>query len=812
MINHVLREDLDISVVVYLDDILIFSTTLEQHRQHVRRVLQRLQEARLLVEVEKSRFHRQEVDFLGFTIRPGQVRMQQSKIEGVRDWPAPKTVKGIREFLGFTNFYRRFIRNYGKIAAPLTDLTKKDVEFEWTSQADEAFRQIKGEITKEPILRDADPEKAFEVETDASDYALGGQLGQRDADGQLHPIAFYSKKLHGPELNYQIHDKELMAIIEACKEWRHYLSGTKHQVTVYTDHKNLTYFMTTKELNKRQIRWAEFLSEFDLKIIYRKGSENGRADALSRREDYQQDSKIPELHAIFQQNEDGSLQQTARQIGATYQIRENDKWIKELRKAQKHETLIGKDFRKNGRFTEYRQKIYVPKVLRRALVQRIHEAPAHGHQGIARTYHRIRQNYDWPGLRGDIQAVISECNTCAKAKAARHKPYGELQPLPVPQKAWDSIALDFIVKLPLSKEPISGARYDSILVITDRFTKFGHFIPYKEASTATDLAYSFLRNIVSLHGMPREIISDRGSVFVSKFWQGLITQLGVQHKLSTAYHPQTDGQTERLNQTLEQYLRSYVNYQQDDWVGLLPLAQFAYNSARTETTKVSPFYANYGFQPEAYREPGVEASSEQARLKAEQIPAMQGMLRKELEFVRERMTKYANQRRLKGPTLKEGGVVYLLRRNIRTKRPSDKLDYKKLGPFKIKRQVSTVNYELELPDGMRIHPVFHVSLLEPASPDAKTETQLETETDPDQEYEVEEILDQRWVRNQQEYLVKWKGYSQEENTWEPIKNLESCQGRIDQYHQRHPTQNRTGDPQRRRAEKGKGLSQRKANQ
>jgi hypothetical protein len=698
-------------------------------------------------------------------------------------------VKGIREFLGFTNFYRRFIKNYGKIAAPLTDLTKKDVTFEWTKKAEEAFQQIKDEILREPILADADPERPYEVETDASDYALGGQLGQRDKEGRLHPIAFFSKKLHGPELNYQVHDKELMAIIEACKEWRHYLSGAKHQVTVYTDHKNLTYFTTSKELNKRQIRWAEFLSEFDLKIVYIKGSENGRADALSRREDHQQ-QMTPEALSIFRQDQDGNLQQASRQLGATYRIRENDNWIKELRKAQQKEKPTGKDFRQQGRFIEYRQRIYVPKELQQELVKRIHEAPAHGHQGIARTYQRIRQNYDWPGMRSTVQKVIQECDICAKSKAARHKPYGELQPLPVPEKAWDSIALDFIVKLPLSKEPISMASYDSILVITERLTKFGHFIPYKEASTASDLAYSFLRNIVGIHGMPREIISDRGSVFTSKFWQGLIAQLGTKHKLSTAYHPQTDGQTERLNQTLEQYLRSYVNHQQDDWVRLLPLAQFAYNSATTETTGVSPFYANYGRQPEAYREPRAGPESEQARLTAEQIPAMQDMLRKDLEFARARMAKYANTKRLKGPILKRGGAAYLLRRNIRTKRPSDKLDYKKLGPFKIKREVSAVNYELELPKGMRIHPIFHVSLLEPAPANAKLETDIETEPAPDQEYEVEELLDARRVNNQQQYLVKWKGYSQEENTWEPLRHLSNCPEKIAQYHQRHPDQPR----------------------
>jgi hypothetical protein len=290
MINHVLREFLDQFVMVYLDDILIFSRTLEEHKEHVHQVLQRLQDAKLLVEPKKSKFHTQQVEYLGLTIEPGRVRMQDSKIEAVKDWPRPQNVKDVRGFLGFTNYYRRFIKNYSKIASPLTDLTKgKGSDIQWNDKTEQAFQRIKEAILEEPILAMPDPDREFEVETDASDFAIGGQLGQRDSEGRLHPIAFFSKKLNGPELNYQIHDKELMAIIEAFKEWKPHLSGTTHQVKVYTDHKNLTYFTTTKELNKRQTRWAEFLSEFNFRIIYRKGSENGRADALSRRTDHEQD-------------------------------------------------------------------------------------------------------------------------------------------------------------------------------------------------------------------------------------------------------------------------------------------------------------------------------------------------------------------------------------------------------------------------------------------------------------------------------------------------------------------------------------------
>ncbi|TDZ17375.1 Transposon Tf2-9 polyprotein [Colletotrichum orbiculare MAFF 240422] len=391
--------------------------------------------------------------------------MSTKKIQAVKDWPTPTNVKEIQAFLGFANFYRRFLKDYAKKTIPLTELTRKDTKFDWTNRQEEAFQDIKNQVVSEPVLTIPDPDKPFEVETDASDYAIGGQLGQRDAKGVLHPCAFYSRKLSGPELNYQIHDKELMAIIEAFQEWRPQLSGTKYEVQVYTDHKNLAHFTTSKNLNKRQIRWSEFLSEFNFRIIYRKGTENGRADALSRRPDY--DVPVPEeTQVILKTDTDGNL------------------------------------------------------------------VPAQKLLLIAR-------------------------------------------------RPWESISLDFIVKLPKSQEPLTGVHYDSVLVIVERLTKYAYFIPYKESSTAEDLAYVFLRTIVSQHGLPQEIVSDRDKLFTSKFWKSLISQLGAKHRLSTAFHPQTDGQTERINQILEIYLRCYVNYQQDNWVTLLPTAQFAYNSAKS---------------------------------------------------------------------------------------------------------------------------------------------------------------------------------------------------------------------------------------
>jgi len=338
--------------------------------------------------------------------------------------------------------------------------------------------------------------------------------------------------------------------------------------------------------------------------------------------------------------------------------------------------------------------------------------------------------------------------------------------------------------LPPLKEPLTRVEYNSIWIITNKLTKYRYYIPYKEASTVEDLTYAFLKTIISQHGLPKEIISDKNKLFTSKFWISLMAQLGTNHKLSTTYHPQTDEQTERLNQLLEQYLQSYIGFQQDDWVRLLPLAQFAYNSSPHASTKMSPFYANYGYEPEAYKHPRKDPTqAEGAAIAITELKELQESLKKKLEFINNRITAYANKKRSMEPSLQEGDLTYLLRRYIKTKRPSDKLDFKKLGPYKILKRIKPVNYRLELPVKSKLHPIFHVSLLEPVkgthTPNA-TEIQPKHEID---EYKVEEILDERQIRNQKQYLVKWLGYPSSENTWEPTKNLRNYQDKLKEYRQ-----------------------------
>ncbi|KAK3560616.1 hypothetical protein QTP86_012142 [Hemibagrus guttatus] len=283
LINDILRDMLEQFVFVYLDDILIFSSSLQKHVIHVSKVLRRLLDNHLYVKPEKCEFHVTQVQFLGFIIKPGQIKMDPQKVQAVVDWPSPSSVKEVQRFLGFANFYRKFIRNFSSVAAPLSALTKGNIAgFHWGPEAELAFNKLKCRFTSAPILILPNPEIPFTVEVDASDVGVGAVLSQRGADNKLHPCAFLSHCLTPTERNYHVGDRELLAVKLALKEWRHWLEGAKHPFQVLTDHKNLEYIQQAKRLNPRQARWSLFFNRFQFILSYRPGSKNLKPDALSR--------------------------------------------------------------------------------------------------------------------------------------------------------------------------------------------------------------------------------------------------------------------------------------------------------------------------------------------------------------------------------------------------------------------------------------------------------------------------------------------------------------------------------------------------
>ena len=855
--NDIFRDILDVSVIVFLDDIMIFSENPEDHVAHVREVLRRLKEHKLYSKLSKCEFHRSTVEFLGFIITPEGVKMDESKVKSILEWERPTSVKDIQSFLGFANFYRRFIPNFSAVVSPITKLLRKGAKFEWTEETDKAFEHLKSLFVSDQILIHPDQTKPFVVETDASNYALGCVLSQMHTDGRLHPCAFYSRSLNDHERNYDIHDKELLAIKVAFEQWRHLLEGATHEITVLTDHRNLEYFQTkAKILNQRHARWATFLSRFRFVLTYRPGTKNGKSDALSRRSDYrpeggemlrnpdteatilqkanfsptttisaaslgidadnQSDTEAPSsdqsnteaitLHEMtlstigaatscsFSTDFSGKLQGAMATDPLAVALRQHwaeatNRKIFELLTPQQVSQLW-----EEGSYILRGKRIYIPSSLRVEVLQSRHDDPAAGHYGVARSTELVTRDYWWPGLQSDVEQFVRSCDTCGRAKAPRHRKFGELQPLPTPEHPWESISMDFITDLPISEG------HTAILVVVDRLTKMSHFIPLAQLPTAEQTAESVVRNVFKLHGLPKTIISDRGPQFASKFWQRFMELLGVKVKLSTAFHPETDGQTERVNQTLEQYLRCFVNYQQDNWAALLPLAEFTYNNTLHASTRHSPFFANYGRHPSFDpRIPG-EIRVPQAEDRITSIAQALEELKQHLQRAKDTYKYYADKKRQPGPDFQVGDEVWLLSRNVSTARPSKKLDNKRLGPFAIDQKLSEHVYRLDLPPTLGIHPVFHVSLLEPhvrnCFPNRDQPPPPPVIVEGELEYEVNEILDSRVTRGKVYYLVDWKGYGPEDRSWEPEENVEG-NVQVQVFHQRYPRKPRP-TPERRR--------------
>ena len=507
--------------------------------------------------------------------------MDPAKVAAIRDWITPTKKKDIQAFIGFCNFYRRFIQDFSKIARPLHDLTKKDAPWRWDSAQQQAFDALKDKITSAPVLAMPRDDGQYRVEADASDYAVGAVLSQLQ-DGAWHPVAYLSKTLNAAERNYEIYDKEMLAIMTALEEWRHYLLGTKEPFDIWTDHQNLTYFREARKLNRRQARWFTELQDYHFILTHRPGKTMGKPDALSRNavenEGLHDNENVvllkPELFRLL------LIQATVVDVqGVDHQFFErirdsnaaiDDKVSKALAEDKQHLRWSQRD---DGVIITG-SALYVPRdnTLRADILKAHHDTQMAGHPGEMKMFNLIRSSYFWPGLRHDVKRYVKSCSICQAVKIDRQPRHAPLHPHAPPAAPFEVIGVDFVGPLPESEDK------NMICVITDHFTKFVIYTACRNTIDSEELARLYSERLYGIFGMPRRVISDRGSVFVSEFTRTLMKIHGIEGNPSTAHHPQTDGQTERQNQELEAYLRIWVSYHQDDWVRWLPDAQFWYNN------------------------------------------------------------------------------------------------------------------------------------------------------------------------------------------------------------------------------------------
>lgn len=775
LMNDLFHDYLDIFVIVYIDDILIFSDTLEDHRKHLRLVLQRLRDEKLFAQASKCNVGKLSTKFVGYEVSQGRISCDQSKITAIKDWPIPRSIRDVQSFLGLANFYRKFIPRFSQIAKPLTEIQQKDKQFEWTTRQQEAFDKLKSALVRQPVLRLPDSSLPFVVATDASDFAIGAVLSQEFGEG-LQPVAFFSRMLKSAEVNYPVHEKEMLAVVLALKEWRCFLQTAPFKV--FTDNKSLEFWKSQRDLSRRQTRWSEFLQTFDCDIEHVPGKFNAVADALSRRADYQ--AAVPKKSKpMINVVELKIINSFADEIKSSYVDDEEFGVIysKLIKMNDPSKLYFGFTLRDGFVYRQFRNReaICVPKVpaLRSKLLEQGHELA--GHFGVKRTYDQLKDLF-WARMFRQVEQFVNKCHNCSENKHETHGLKGEHRPLPTPSRCFEEIEMDFIVGLPKT-----CSNKDQILVITDRLSKYIILEAVSSTMTAEDIATIFFSSFYRRFGLPATIISDRDSKFASEFWRELQEKIGVLSCMSTSFHKQTVGQVERANQTVSTMLRQLCNESSSDWETKLLTCEFNYNNSMHATTQQRPFEVVLGFPPKTslsfptqQSQPlDIQGNRKIAARAAEEAIAVSEMKEKARVDAKKRIVEF-----------KVGEEVMLSTKNIKLPGKYRRFKPRFVGPFTVTEKLNNDNYKLDLPfEYRRLHNIFHVSLLKLSrsenaeGPKVRRPPRL-ADSNNANVFEVEAILDQRG----KQFLVKWKGYPSSAATWEPKANLFDCPDVLAEFH------------------------------
>ena len=837
-VTHLLREFIGKFVYVYLDDIFIFSETVGEHQNHIRMVIGWLRESKMVLNPKKCDFFSEKMDCLGHIIDDQGIHADTSKMAQIQNWRTPRTYHDVQRFLGLVQYIQHFMPNVSAFMAPLSAITKNGHEFTWRPIHEKCFAEIKALATKTPILKPINPDNGdpIWVICDASVSGVGAFYGQGTSWEKCRPAGFMSRKFREAQQNYRVFEMETLAILEALTKWEDKLIGRRF--TVVTDHQSLEFFAKQRHLSGRQARWAEYLSRFDFEVVYVKGQHNIVADCLSR---YYSSDRPDELHpehqyvsadmrldpegddlpyglnprmrALRVQEPPESIprpespkkihpdpialadnQTSVDKTSLPQVMTTTDGFLDSVRLGYKDDPLFAKIKENPDHFSRFRWRegllymdrtegltvLCIPRTMHKLrklteiVIDQAHRTI--GHAGNERTNKYIHKFYWWNTLSKDVAKFCMTCGTCQAIKPSTQRPAGLLHPLPIPTRPWESIGMDFIGPLPPSPEG-----YNFIWVVVDRLTTMVHLVALKTSATATEVAERYLKEIVRLHGVAGSIVSDRDPRFTSIFWTEVHRLLGTKLLMSTSFHPQTDGVTERMNRVINAVLRVVILPDQSDWCEKLPMVEFAINSMENKSTGYTPFELNYGYIPTlrglvdrvpTLFKPGVRHYAEKAQ--SHLLAAHDAII-----AARVNQTHQANKHRRQEPDYQIGDRVWLSTEYLAMpKGRVRKLMPKFIGPFKVlKADRRTSNYQLELPDEMKSRHIlnrFHADRLRPCLendeklfPGREAKYFYDYRTPEDEEWYVDAIIGHAWQGRKIKFHVKW---SLGDTTWEPYEH------------------------------------------
>ena len=778
--NQALRKYIGKICHVYLDDIVIWSGSIEEHRQNVETILQALRDADLYCSTKKSQLFTTELDFLGHHISARGIEPDKKKIQKIQEWPTPRCAKDVRKFLGLVQYLAAFLPRLAEYRTVLTPLTTKEAQKEWPGWSighQVAFQNIKNVVLSSECLTTIDHDnmgdrKIF-VTCDASDRRTGACLSFGETWESARPVAWDSVQLSEAEKNYPTHEKEMLAIVRALKRFRADLLGT--HFTVYTDHRTLECFQSQRDMSRRQARWQELLAEYDFKVVYVKGGENTVADALSR---------MPE-----------EGEETFKTVAAVLTVSSDPKISETIRSGYKDDPFCQKILANLDSFPAVKvidglvyigSRLVIPRVgtIREDLFRMAHDNL--GHFGAEKSYANLRTAYYWPRMRAELEgAYIPGCDSCQRYKGSTKRPAGPLHPLPVPDQRGDSVAIDFIGPLP------EDEGFDCIVTMTDRAGADIQVVPTRMDVSAEDFAQLFFDHWYCEHGLPLEVISDRDKLFVSGFWKTLTKTAGVKLGMSTAFHPETDGSSERTNKTVNQCLRYHVTRNQKGWVRALPRVRFAIKNTVNKSTGFSPFQLQTGQSPRLLP-PITPLERRTERMDVvkiiDQIHTDVAEAKDNLLLAKVFQADQANKKRGPEDVYKVNDLVMLSTANRRKEYASTgsgrsaKLFPRRDGPYRVVEAFPrTSTYRLEVPNApSNFCLTFHASQLKRYVPNDQTlfpgrefprdgPVLLENGKE---EHVIERIIDERKRGRGVQYLVRWKGYGPGDDEWLPRREVE----------------------------------------